>query len=190
MRQQIVELQRRRLIRVAAELARTLDDPDVDETGRPAFTRVHQLMPEMLGSKLGFPLVRVIGAAYSDAARQFGEHLAVGLCDNIVADTVSTIGGYANTSVHAAATAYRAAVKKQPVADDDMVELVRRISKNDVYDTVSKACEYACKDQTVDLQARQRRIQRLAYLGHLFVAAAEAAESPTVPALLQANAMS
>ena len=190
MRQQIVELQRRRLIRVAAELARTLDDPDVDETGRPAFTRVHQLMPEMLGSKLGFPLVRVIGAAYSDAARQFGEHLAVGLCDNIVADTVSTIGGYANTAVHAAATAYRAAVKKQPVADDDMVELVRRISKNDVYDTVSKACEYACKDQTVDLQARQRRIQRLAYLGHLFVAAAEAAESPTVPALQQANAMS
>lgn len=183
LRHSTAELQRRRLVRVAVELARILDDDDIDSASyRPRFSRVVQLLPEMLTSKLGPPLVRVIGTAYADASRQLGEHLAVGICDNLVVDTVSTLGGYANTAAHAASTAYRSAVHKA-VAEDDMVELIRRISKNDVYDTVSKACEFVCRDLAVDESGRQRRIIRLGFLGQLFVESADSATPPPPPPL-------
>jgi hypothetical protein len=170
LRQVVGEVQRRRLVRIAVDLAGFLDDDELDSTThQPRFSRVKIALSDMLNSKLGPSLVQVIGSAYADAARQFGEHIAVGICDNLVVDAVSTLGGITNTAVHAASTAYRSAVRKEPVAEDDMVELIRRISKNDVYDTVSKACELACKDLAIDVQTRQRRIIHLGFLGQLFL---------------------
>jgi hypothetical protein len=188
LRQNITEVQRRRVVRIAVELSKFLDDDDVDSvTGTPQFLRVKALMPEMLSSKIGHSLLQVIGSAYIDAARQLSEHVAVGICDNLVVDTVSSIGGIANTAVHAATTAYKVA-RREAVSEDDLVELIRRISKNDVHDTVSKACELVSKDVSVSEETRRRRIKHLGFLGQYFVSCSQTDQPQgTVPAVQHAS---
>lgn len=159
----LIELHRRRRVRIARNLLFYLDG------GESGLAQAGIIFSDAVSTRCGPQLLTAVANAYQTASRQY-------LCGHVVYRELDSWWSSKSQSIHNAYTvATRGATTalkavRHTVSEEDVLNLLAIANESDVSRTVLQACRLCLMDSSASPEVRRHRAERLQELYHMVLA--------------------